>query len=759
LRSHPSAARVAARFLLPIVLAGVPAAARAAGTPADGIETASRAALRHVHQLAEVIGPRKTGTEGERRAIEYVRQEMAAAGLAVALEDVTTVAADDGEERVGSWNIIGDLAGDLPDRIVLAAHHDTRAAGVPGANDDASGIGVLLEVARRVAARPRRLSYRFISFCAEEEDLAGSRHHVRHADLAGTRVMVALEVIGRGDLLVGGVPRPAALWAQRALAGAARDAGLSGIASRPLWAVAPRILPLPYSADHEPFLDRGIPAFLVAGAFAGWAYHTPEDRLAHLDGEVLGRAVLLVDALLRRFEAGPPKPVDDPHYLPLTLFGRGVVVTSPVLRGLGGAALAAVAALALLGFRRALAPRAMVVLFRVVLVTGAVTALGISGPFAAAAIMRQVHDARYPWMAHQAVHLGCALAAFAATGWLALNIFRRIKPTVDPAPYLRAALILPVAGVVVAGFVAGRPEIAAFPAVTTLAFVLSGFTASVGRKIGLGLVALLPFFLLLTPDDYRVLVEVAGVAPSGGALSGLVFVVVLPFAFYAAHVGSFQDCLHSRFWWWLSGRRVGGAALVAAVALGAVAGRLPGYDAGHRQVVMVRQTLDLDNRTAEVRVESDENLRGGVLGGNAGRPLSGREMRFEAPLPADRFGFEAILEPGAMTGGERQVTCRMSLRSPLATDRVTYRLASKAGFRVPADPESVRHEYRIGLVAARVDPVETMDLILPESADLEVTVEAGFTGDLLAIDPRGRDTQVFVHRGRIRARRVLAAGS
>jgi len=739
-----------------VILAALPwSVARAADRAAMALEAASRGALRHVHQLAEAIGPRKTGSDGERRAIDYIRQEMTAAGLQVSLEDVTTVDVSDGVERVGSWYIVGDLPGDLPDRIVVAAHHDTRDARVPGANDDGSGLAVLLEVARRTAARPRGLSYRFISFCAEEEGLLGSRHHVRHAELGGTRAMVALEVVGRGDLLVGGVPRPAPLWAQEAFLAAARDAGLAGIAARPLWAIAPRLIDLPYSADHEPFLDRGIPAFLLAGAFAGWAYHTPEDRLAHVDPVVLGRAVLLLETLFKRLETDPPRAVDDAHYLPLTVFGRGFTLTSPGLRALCGAALAAWAVFTLLAVRQVLAPRSLIVLARVVVVTGAVTAFGAAGPFAAEAILERVHGVRFPWMAHQGLHLAFAAAALAFTSWVALNIFRRIKPTVEPAPYLHAALLIPAASVA-AGLAADLPEIAAFPAVPLAAFIISRLTTSIGRKAGLGLLALLPFLLILTPDDYRVLVEVAGIAPPGRLLFGLVTAVALPFALYAAHVASFQDCLHSRFWWWLSGRRFGGGTILVCGILGAAAAWLPAYDAGHRQVVRILQTLDLDGGTAEVRVTSNDSLDGVVLSGVAAPLTTERETRVEVPVPAGRFAFEAILETAVGVAGPRPAICRLSLKSPHPTDRVEFTFASTAGFRLPVDPGNLRHEYRVGIVAARLDPVETVELILPPGADLSVTLEADFVDDLLDLRARGRDTQVFVHRGRLQARRQLA---
>src|SRR5262245_33625643 len=98
------------------------------------------AALRHVLELAGTIGPRKSGTDAEARAVEYVAGAMEKAGLAVTRQTVGVVPFQEGERSVGSANLIGDLPGAARDTIILAAHHDSRNATVPGANDDASGV-------------------------------------------------------------------------------------------------------------------------------------------------------------------------------------------------------------------------------------------------------------------------------------------------------------------------------------------------------------------------------------------------------------------------------------------------------------------------------------------------------------------------------------------------------------------------------------------------------------------------------------------
>ncbi|MBI1951205.1 MAG: M28 family peptidase, partial [Acidobacteria bacterium] len=150
-------------------------------------------AVRHVLALAGTIGPRKTGTEADRLAVEYVRGRMEEAGLSVSLQEVAVAPYADGERSLGSWNVIGRLEGTSSETIVVAAHHDSAGDSIPGANDDASGVAVLLEAARAAARRPHRLTYLFISFCAEEEGLLGSRFYTGQAGLPAVKAMIALE--------------------------------------------------------------------------------------------------------------------------------------------------------------------------------------------------------------------------------------------------------------------------------------------------------------------------------------------------------------------------------------------------------------------------------------------------------------------------------------------------------------------------------------------------------------------------------------
>ena len=108
-----------------------------------------------------------------------------------------------------SWNVVGDLPGtrSAEEWILVGAHHDTTPDS-SGANDDGSGVAVLLEVARLFAeladdigVRPGR-SFRFVTFGAEEQGLQGSTAFVaRHyGSEQHPKLMVNLDELGAGSM-------------------------------------------------------------------------------------------------------------------------------------------------------------------------------------------------------------------------------------------------------------------------------------------------------------------------------------------------------------------------------------------------------------------------------------------------------------------------------------------------------------------------------------------------------------------------------
>ncbi len=199
----------------PLSLARPPLAA----LPAVFSETSLKT---HVTTLAatEYQG-RGVGTAGLDKAADYVAAQFKAAGLAPGLPDgsyrqvFTTTQTPDGKPATLA-NIVGVLPGSDPawrdQSVVVTAHYDHLGMGWPnpragdegrmhpGADDNASGVAVLLEVARAIAAAgaPRRTVV-FVAVTAEEAGMLGSKHYVEHPvrPRDGIRAVLNIDSVGR----------------------------------------------------------------------------------------------------------------------------------------------------------------------------------------------------------------------------------------------------------------------------------------------------------------------------------------------------------------------------------------------------------------------------------------------------------------------------------------------------------------------------------------------------------------------------------
>ena len=137
------------------------------------------AALRnHVRALSDDIGERSVVRgDGLERARAYVRQAFEAAGLTVREQTY-----DYNGRRVA--NLIADLPGSPTANgsassppYIVGAHYDT-AVGTPGADDNASGVAAVMEIARVLSAHKSDSTLVFVAFDGEEQGLFGSWHYV-----------------------------------------------------------------------------------------------------------------------------------------------------------------------------------------------------------------------------------------------------------------------------------------------------------------------------------------------------------------------------------------------------------------------------------------------------------------------------------------------------------------------------------------------------------------------------------------------------
>jgi hypothetical protein len=264
------------------LLALAPAAARS--------EDACPEEARLRAEVATLASPAFGGRSGEggRKTAEHLVEAFRALELEPLFDGKYTQAIPDGESgRMLGRNVGARLVGSDPalrdEWVVLAAHFDhlgVRGGRLyPGADDNASGVAMMLEVARAIAKHPdaSRRSLMFIGFDLEEIGLYGSRYFVEHSPvpLKQIRLFITADMIGRS---LGGVCDPYVFvmgsehapglrpWIDRASKQRPVKVGILGT----------DLLILDRS-DYGPFRAREIP-YLFFSTGENPTYHTPNDR-------------------------------------------------------------------------------------------------------------------------------------------------------------------------------------------------------------------------------------------------------------------------------------------------------------------------------------------------------------------------------------------------------------------------------------------------------------------------------------------------
>ena len=158
-------------------------------------------AHKHLVALSEVIGSRTPGSSAEVRAAEYIREVFQEYGYMPQVQSFSFVT--ENEEKLKSVNVIALKPGLSSKEIIVGAHYDSINIG-QGADDNASGVAVLLEVADLLRNSQPGYTIRMIAFGGEEEDLDGSRYFVRQmnrVDIKNTIGMINLDSLIAGDIL------------------------------------------------------------------------------------------------------------------------------------------------------------------------------------------------------------------------------------------------------------------------------------------------------------------------------------------------------------------------------------------------------------------------------------------------------------------------------------------------------------------------------------------------------------------------------
>lgn len=270
------------------------AAACAGGPPPPPEFHEGRAWSYLVAQIA--FGPRHPGHAGHARQLAWLREQMRFAADTVLLQPFT--APGEGGAPLAWTNVVARFRPELEDRVLVVAHRDTRRRAdgsadavdrrrpVPGANVNASGVAVLVELAQLFRQQPPPVGVDLLFADGDDYSdaaaFAGTRHFLARMPGYRPRYAVVVQAVGdyepRFPLDPASAPGPAGrMWAT------ARRLGLDTVF------VAERGPARPGQGDL--LAAAGIPAVVVRDAEYGPAdlrWHSVDDIPQYLERETLG---------------------------------------------------------------------------------------------------------------------------------------------------------------------------------------------------------------------------------------------------------------------------------------------------------------------------------------------------------------------------------------------------------------------------------------------------------------------------------------
>lgn len=264
------------------------------------------------------FGPRPSGSPANVKLRDWIVADLEASGLAPVREAFVAEHAPGGP--IAMENVYADLEaapgpkGQPAPMIVIGAHFDTKKLPFEfvGANDGASGVATLLELARVLKAGPTPpVSYRFLFLDGEEavrrdwqdpDNRYGSRHHVseltkKKGALKRVKAFVLIDLVGDADLVL-----------EQDMTSTSKLLNIFIATARQL--ERPDLFAkrgIPVKDDHESFLAFDVPSVdlidLQYGKYGNEYWHTSEDtvdKCAQASLDIVGRLVL---AALPKVEA------------------------------------------------------------------------------------------------------------------------------------------------------------------------------------------------------------------------------------------------------------------------------------------------------------------------------------------------------------------------------------------------------------------------------------------------------------------------
>ena len=268
---------------------------------------------RHVERLSLQLSPRDwQHTDNLDKCANYIEEYFRKAGAAVQSQVFT-------ESGKQYRNVIGRFGVGKGSKVVVGAHYDACGS-TPGADDNASGIAALLELAKLIGKSPRNREVELVAYVLEEPPFfrgpsMGSAIHAKSiaSETPPIQGVIVLEMVGtfrdewfsqsyslpllyllypnRGNFIAVVGPWDQGAWIKKV------KAGMTGTSDLPVRSIrAPDFVPGVDLSDHMNYWPYGINALMVTDTafLRNKAYHAADDTPDKLDYPRMAKVVVAV---------------------------------------------------------------------------------------------------------------------------------------------------------------------------------------------------------------------------------------------------------------------------------------------------------------------------------------------------------------------------------------------------------------------------------------------------------------------------------
>lgn len=270
----------------------------------------------HVVMLSETFHPRDWSHRANmERCADYIAMHFTNAGAVVESQVI------DYSGR-SYRNVIGRFRAGQGPRVIVGAHYDS-CGGTPGADDNASGVAALIELAYLLGKSPLACEVELVAYANEEPPFFRTEHMgsaVHAKSVAGQKIkgVIVFEMVGyfqdeegtqlypsmllkglypsRGKFIGVVGPSDQGAWIKSV------KVGMKGATDLPVYSIrAPSAIPGIDLSDHASYWAHGVNAVMVTDTsfYRNQAYHTSEDTADRLDYVRMSKVVVAVSAALR----------------------------------------------------------------------------------------------------------------------------------------------------------------------------------------------------------------------------------------------------------------------------------------------------------------------------------------------------------------------------------------------------------------------------------------------------------------------------